>query len=511
MYSSAMAIVVSLLEPDLPALRSALERNLPLADLVELRLDLIGHPGEEALRDLFRSCSKPVIVTVHGKEGFGEFEGSREERFEILHAAARAGADFVDIDWRWSLDLGEMEGKCHRIVSRHILDGTPEDLDALHEEQKSVLYEGDIIKLVTHAECHEDGLRMLRYLRAQGGGLIAFCSGEAGSFTRLLAPIFGSPFTYAAPKGSSRATAPGQLRVNDMLAAAPPGGFSPETAILGIVGRPVTHSWSPLLHNMALKAANLDAIYLAFEPQSLENFLELADDENFRGFSITAPFKQEALRLAKGAEQSARAAGAANTLVREGDGWMASNTDVTALRELIEVSLEAHRRREMHAPDVAHARVLVIGAGGAARSAAQATREVGAHLLVSARRDEAADQLAADFAGKSIPWDSVGEADYHVLVHCTPAGGLADPGNLPFDESAVPTDRIVIDANYRPLKTPLLLAARDRNCTPVPGGEWFVRQALAQFKRFTKKEAPEALMRSTFEHAYGDERKARGE
>lgn len=503
-----MAIVVSLLEPDLPSLHSALERNLPLADLIELRLDEIGHPGDEALADLIRRCTKPVIVTIHGSEGFGSFEGSLDERFEILHAAARAGADFVDIDWRWSLDLGEMEGKCHRIVSRHIHDGTPEDLEALHEEQKAVLYEGDITKLVTHATCHEDGLRLLRYLRASGGGLIAFCSGEAGTFTRLLAQIFGSPFTYAAPKGAGCVTAPGQMRVDDMLGAAPPGGFSPETAIFGIIGRPVGHSWSPLLHNMAFKAAHLDAIYLAFEPAELESFLQLADDENFRGFSVTAPFKQDALRLAKSAEHSAQVAGAANTLVRDADGWLASNSDVSALRDVISASLEAHRSRGLHTPAIAQARVLVLGAGGAARAAAQATRELGALLTISARRDEAAKALADSFHGEHLPWNEVAGANYHILIHCTPAGSLAVPGELPFPVDTLPTERIVIDANYRPLRTPLLMAAMERGNTPVPGGEWFVRQAMEQFRRFTHHDPDEALMRATFEHAYGEERKA---
>ncbi len=508
-----MAIVVSLLESSVPDLRAAVTRNLPMADLIELRLDRIGNPGEQVLRELIKGCSKPVIVTVHGKEGFGEYEGSLEERFELLHTAARSGAAFVDIDWRWSLDLGEMEGTCHRIVSRHEHSGTPEDLGRMHEEQIAVLYEGDVVKLVTHAQTTEDGVRLLRYLREKGTGLIAFCSGAAGSFTRLLAPIFGSPFTYAGPKsGTGVVTAPGQWPVNEMLGAMPPGGIGPETAIFGVVGNPIGHSWSPLLHNMAMKAAHLDAIYLAFEPASLEGFLEIANDENYRGFSITAPFKAEALRLAKSAERSAEAAGAANTLVRDTDGgWLASNSDVTALREVLEASLHIHEQRGLHTPAVANAHVLVLGAGGAARAAAQATREIGAHLLISARRDEAAAALAKEFLGQHIPWSERGKATYQVLLNCTPAGSLSQPDELPMPADQLPEGRIVIDANYRPLRTPLLVAAQERGNTPVPGGEWFVRQAAEQFQRFTHQEPDMALMRATFQHAYdGDRQKSRG-
>ena len=216
---------------------------------------------------------------------------------------ARAGAMFVDIDYRLSLDLGEMEGKCHRMVSRHELEGTPQDLEQFDEDVRAVLYEGDAVKLVTHARTTEDGLRMLRHLRSVGGGLIAFCTGAAGSFTRLLAPIFGSPFTYAAGaelpgRPPAEPTAPGQWRAGELRAAMPPGGLTPETAILGVVGNPVGGSWSPFVQGMALKAAKLDAVYVAFEPSDLATFLELADDENYRGFSVTAPFKEAAWSLA---------------------------------------------------------------------------------------------------------------------------------------------------------------------------------------------------------------------
>ena len=155
-----------------------------------------------------------------------------------------------------------------------------DEYDAMEplEEVRAVLYEGDLIKFVTRANTTADGMRVLRFLRAVGGGLIAFAMGERGSFTRVLAPVMGSPFTYCSAarlpgQEDPEATAPGQWRVNDLRGLYPPGGVNPETAILGVLGRPVTNSWSPLLHGMALKAAKLDAVYLPFEPEELEEFL----------------------------------------------------------------------------------------------------------------------------------------------------------------------------------------------------------------------------------------------
>jgi shikimate dehydrogenase len=263
-----------------------------------------------------------------------------------------------------------------------------------------------------------------------------------------------------------------------------------------------------LLHGMSLKAAHLDAVYMGFEPESLEEFLSLADDENFRGFSVTAPFKEEALRLATSAENSAEQAGAANTLVRHKEGWMASNSDVSALRDTLQGALLAHGQRGFDVLQPAEARILVIGAGGAARAAVQASREIGAMVSVSARRDERAREVATAFMAQFVPWDELGQRAYDVLVHCTPAGSLAQPDALPFDPNLLQADRILLEANYRPMLTPLLAEARKRNNTLVPGGEWFVRQALEQFRRFTRTEPNETLMRKTFEHAFDKDRAA---
>lgn len=503
-----MAIVVSHLGSDFDEMGKRALRQVPLSDLVELRLDRVGNPGEERLTAFVRACKKPVIVTVHGPEAFGDFAGDVDERLDLLRMAARAGARFVDVDWRLSLDLGTLEGRCVRIVSRHETEGTPQDLEALHEEVREVLHEGDVTKIVTHAARTADGLRLLNHLRGQPG-LVAFCSGEAGRFTRVLAPIFGSAFTYCAPAdlpglGGGEPTAPGQMRVNDFLGLLPPGGLSPETAVLGVLGSHVRHSFSPRVHGMALKAAKLDAVYLAFETDDLDAFLDLATDECFRGFSVTMPHKGAALRRARSAERGAEAVGAANTLVREAHGWRALNTDVPAVRETLERALALHGRTPGRPASLVGARVLVLGAGGAAAAVLQAAREGGASVRVAARRIEPARELARRFAAQALEWRELAGAEWDVLVHTTPVGSAAVPGQSPIPAEWIRPGSVVLDAVYHPLRTPLLAAALARGCTAVPGGEWFVRQARDQFRLFTGQVPDEALMRAAFEHALGD-------
>ncbi len=505
-----MAIVVSHKGADFEEMSKVALRQAALADLIELRLDDLGDLSEQRLAEFVQACPKPVIAAVHGAEAFGSFAGSIDERLELLHMAARAGCSFVDIDWRLSLELGEVDGKCHRIVSRHELNGTPEDLESVHEEVRAVLYEGDIVKLVTHANSCEDGLRLLRYLRETGNGLVAFCSGERGSFTRVLAPILGSPFTYAAPAQlhgyeGSAPTAPGQLRVNDMHGLAPPGGLSPETAVFGVVGKPVSQSWSPRVHGMALKAAKLDAVYLAFEPDDIADFLSLADDACFRGFSVTAPFKSGALIQSRSADSVSDRAEAANTLVREKEGWRAFNTDVPAIKETLERAMQMHSQEPGRPVDLAVATGLVLGTGGAAAAACCALSEVGAKIVVAGRDVDRARSLAARYGGVGIAWEEIPACEHDLLVHCTPAGSLADPGVSPIPLEWIRPSSLVLDGVYRPVKTQLLTDAMARGCTAVPGGEWFVRQAAQQYKLFTTQDPDEALLRAAFRHAFDED------
>lgn len=499
-----MVTVVSFVGDDFADLTRRVLRQKALAELVEIRLDRIGNPGREALASFFKEVGKPVIVSCNGPEAYGSYAGSAEELCELYHAAAEAGARFVDIDYRLSLTLGEVKAPCHRIVSRHELADTPEDLDGLLEEVQAVLYEGDVTKIVTHAASTEDGLRLLAWLRTTKG-VVSFCAGEAGSFTRLLAPIFGSPFTYCAPalvpgEEAGAATAPGQIRVSDYMAMLPPGGISQETAIFGVVGNPAKQSWSPWVHGMALKAAHLDAVYVAFEPENFGSFLALVQDENYRGLSITAPFKEAARALLPGADEAGERTGAVNTYVRDGQAWKAHNTDVGAVRETLELGLGMGA-----GPGLGESRVLVLGAGGAARAVVWAVRSLGGRVCVAARRPEAAEALAGELDADWLPFDEIPSLAYDVLVNTTPLGSLASAeteGKLPLPEGWIRPGCLVLDAVYRPIRTPLLAAAHAKGCVPIPGGEWFVRQAISQFKLFTQSNPDEELMRKAFEHAH---------
>jgi shikimate dehydrogenase len=501
-----VAIVVSHIGRDFAALVEQALRQAPLADLIELRLDQCGHPGLEALRAARARSPKALIAACPGPESGGGFGGSAEQREALLCDAALAGFSFIDVDWRSALALGPPPPgtKCHRIVSRHERAGG-EPLTALAEDMRAVMGEGDVQKLVVEARSCEDGLEMLAFLRSQKA-VVGFSSGAAGSFTRVLAPIFGSPFTYAAPASvpgwpAPEATAAGQLRVNDLRAALPPSGASQETAVLGVVGNPIGASFSPWVQGMALKAARLDAVYVAFEPAELGRFLERATDEAFRGFSVTAPFKEAAYAMAASRDGASEQARAANTLLREQSGWRAVNTDIGAVRDTLERAFRVHGSQPGRPVALGAARALVLGTGGAARAAASAIIAARGTAILAGRDAAKARAAAAELGASWIEWSAIPETEHDVLVHCTPVGSSYAPGELAVPEAWIRPGILVLDAVYRPIRTPLCLAAKRKGCTVVPGGEWFVRQAEEQFRQLTQAEPDEALMRAAFQNA----------
>lgn len=507
-----MDLVVSNLAGSLDALVALARAQAPYADVLELRLDACSDATTDDLRRAFAALPRPVLAAANGPEAFGTFAGSDAERLALLRRASEAGAAWIDVPWTLARALGPVRAR--RVVSRHVLDGTPRDLDGLLAEMEREMERemneasdrpdarGDRLKLVTHATCAEDGLRVLRLARDRaraGRPIAAFASGHAGSFTRALAPVFGSLATYAAPaRGTGgAATAPGQIEADVLRAQWPAGGATSATRILGVAGRPVGASLSPRLHGAALRRASIDAVYVAFEPAEFGAFLELATELGVHGLSVTMPFKEDAARLAASRDDAVVACGAANTLVRTEDGWRASNTDASAVRTCI---LRALHDAEQPLTSVV---AVVVGTGGAARAALHALQ--GACLVVAGRDMAKRDALTREFGAESCGLEDLASIPHDVLVNTTPLGSRAHPGELAVPASALREGSLVLDAVYRPAETPLLAAARAIGARTIPGRAWFLEQAVAQFEVFTGAVAPVDAMRSELEKALDED------
>jgi shikimate dehydrogenase len=255
---------------------------------------------------------------------------------------------------------------------------------------------------------------------------------------------------------------------------------------LGVAGWPIAHSRSPAIQNAALAAAGLHDwryLRLPLPPARFAETVRALPAAGFRGINVTIPHKEAALALAHSATETARAVGAANTLVFDAAGAIhADNTDVAGLLEALPV-------------DPAGLTAQVLGAGGAARAAVHALRSAGADVTVWNRTRARAERLVADLGGRVVdaPEPAV------VLVNCTSVGlGAGDAAfkSLPVQADTLGVGSYVADMAYGARDTQLLEVAKQQGATVTSGLEILIAQGAASFERWTGRAASRAAMRA---------------
>lgn len=253
-----------------------------------------------------------------------------------------------------------------------------------------------------------------------------------------------------------------------------------------VLGKPITHSLSPVIHNAGYKALGLNFSYTAIECDAPELAGVVKGlGEQWAGLSLTMPLKEVALTVAGSASEVATAIGAANTLVRKDGGWFAENTDVSGmLMALHEAGLGNPRS------------MAILGAGGTARAALGAAARLGIkRVVLFARRPEVMAELepvaqALRLSLSYLGWDGAERCAMHDVVISTVPKGVADGLRPQWRQGTV-----VFDVVYDPWPTPLAEGAQAKGCRIVSGLDLLLAQALGQFELFTGEAAPEAAMR----------------
>ena len=261
----------------------------------------------------------------------------------------------------------------------------------------------------------------------------------------------------------------------------------------GIVGRPVAHSLSPVIHNAWIEAARLDAVYAAFAPPdeaAFETLVAFGRAGMLAGVNVTAPFKEQAFALADSASAEATASGSANVLVFEDGRVHADSTDgFGLLAALVD-----------QAPGLTldGATVFMLGAGGAARAAAQTLAAAGARVRLVNRSRDRAEALAADLGPAVSVADEAEAFDGATLV----VNALSVQPTLDLNRLAAGT--VVMDMTYRPVETAFLKAARARGLTPVDGLGMLIGQAGPSFRAIFRAAPPALDLRPLLLAAIGD-------
>lgn len=471
----------------LPLVRSAAAEG---ADTIELRLDEARPEADPRLIEAAHAAGCLVIATCRRVRDGGAWEGSEPDRAARLRAAESAGADFLDLehDSDISARLPGPSGRSRRIVSLHDTTGTPEDLPSVAARLRA--RGGGLVKLVTTARSLRDTLSIRNLLRSDPGGaapLIAFAMGPRGLPSRLLALAWGSAAAYFAADPLDPA-ASGQIGLEEAVNVHDVAGIGTDTTIYGITGCPLAHTLSPRLHNAAFRACGLDARYLPFESDSYDDFLEVAGALDIAGYSVTVPHKIAAARRTDQLDEAARAIGAVNTVLRRAGVAGRRGGPVRAVPAPARTkgfntdapgSLAVLRRRVR----LEGTRVLLVGAGGAARAVAFALIAAGADLHILDRTASRARDLAGTIGGRAVDRAGVAGLRQEVLVNATSVG-MEDPDQLPLPAGAI-SGRLVFDLVYGSRRTRLLREAQARGIECLDGREMLLEQALLQFALWT--------------------------
>ena len=476
--------------------RSALRQT----KTVELRLDWLRNNSERArfLRWLPANNPKDAtfVATCRRREGGGKFAGDAEQELYWLMQAREAGCEWCDLEMETYRELPEGFVREYPVPKRILLSIHDFDRTAKLPGKIRVARHGlvDATKIAANARTISDSVRLLRLAR-RSKNFVAVPMGEMGLPGRILALREGSALAYAPV---AETTAPGQVSIGEMKHLYRAHALTKRTRVYGVIGDPIGHSLSPLLHNTGFVARKVDAVYLPFLVHQLPDFLEAVPEFGVRGFSVTLPHKQTILKHLKECEPLAAEIGAVNTVVVRRDGSLyGCNTDYVGVLRALEKKL---RIKGSH--------VLIFGAGGSARAAAFALTRAGAVVGICARREKTASALARAIGAEVVPRRALRTVFFDAILNSTPVGMHPHDGISPLAAGEL-NCRMVMDLIYRPQKTQLLKIAAKKGISTVSGVEMFLAQGIAQWEIWTEKRAPEALMRCAVLGALRAEEKSR--
>ncbi|MDQ3010040.1 MAG: shikimate dehydrogenase [Acidobacteriota bacterium] len=490
-------ICAPITESDPEAYLAAITKAAQSVDVIELRMDYLDHDGCQAVLKALPELAdgKRLLLTFRPRQQGGKRDLSLQDRQNFWHDLPPEVVNaitFADFEFDLVESLANESplipwGKV--ICSWHDFGGTPNDLMARYDLMART--PAAIIKIATMANRIGDSLHIFELVEyAQNKKpVIALAMSLPGLATRVLSLSRGALLTFGSLKPGSESAA-GQPTVAELRDLYRVKQLTRDSEIYGVIGNPVGHSRSPLMHNAALPALNRDGVYLPFEVDDAASFIRdflhpktKKLDWNLRGVSVTIPHKLTVMPHLNWIEDTAKAIGAVNTIVVKENEIHGYNTDVIgAMKPLDQIT------------DVRDARVAVIGAGGSARAICYGLSQRNADVTIYTRDTRKAQPLADEFKTTLAALDSfIGQAD--IIINCTPIGmhGHSE-GQSPLKAGSLRRVKLVYDLIYTPEETLLLRDAKAADCQTLGGLAMLVGQAVEQFRLWTGAEPPVNVM-----------------
>jgi len=262
------------------------------------------------------------------------------------------------------------------------------------------------------------------------------------------------------------------------------------TELYGVLGYPIRHSLSPVMHNAAFSAKYINAVYLAFETPDIKGAIAGIRALGIKGMSVTIPYKEKIITYIDELDPTAEEIGAINTIVNQ-DGYLIGyNTDgIGALKALKEnMKLKGTK-------------CLIVGSGGAAKSIGFTLKHEGAEIIITNRTFNRGKELSDLLSCNSVPWEDINRIKADLIVQTTPVGMTPHIELCPIPEDILRPGMVVMDIIYNPMQTKLLKLALSKGCTTINGISMFVYQGAEQFMLWTGLKPPITIMKTTVEKA----------
>lgn len=251
-----------------------------------------------------------------------------------------------------------------------------------------------------------------------------------------------------------------------------------KTRLNMVIGYPIGHSKSPLLHQAVYKALEIDAVLLAQSHSSLADLIQTIKTLSVGLTAVTAPYKERVIAYLDACSPEVSLLQAANTIIQRDGKLYGYNTDIDGIAFAL-CHIDVNRKK-----------VLVLGAGGAAQAMGYFLKKNHAHMFVLNRTEEKASRLANRFGGQVITHQDCTKHHFDMIVNTTPIGLYPNVDESPLPEDIFYAGQIVFDMVYNPVQTKCLQQATAKQATPVSGLEMFIGQGLKQIELLTGKRYP---------------------
>ncbi len=448
--------------------------------MYEVRLDFLENKNE--IFDIRLPCK--TIYTFRPKREGGLYTGNENDRLNFLIKIARAFPhSYIDLEYDVDREVFyEINKSCSIICSCHCFS----DKWNMNKIGIALDKPAEMYKIALMANSTEKVFRaisILNSLRMQGKNVNLVLMGSNGQWVRILASFFKLPWTYIS-YSKNQQTGPGQLSFNQAVKIYRLHEVDMSYSVYGIIGNPLSHSISPVVHNIAFKELDYKAIYVPFEIDNLELFMgKINEIIPLRGLSVTIPYKQSILSIIDQVEEHAIQIGAINTLKYKELKWIGFNTDwLGFINPLLNII------------NPGNLNALVLGAGGAASAVIYALKKAKCKVSITNRNNIKALELAKRFYVNFIPWEERDKYNFDILVNATPAGMYPDLNFKPINLKKV-EGKIIYDLIYNPLETELIKEANEKGGITLNGLDMLIEQAIEQLKIWIGRYPPKNMLR----------------